>query len=458
MSALRQSARRCWEDVREGEMLPAVIMPVTLRLCVLDAASTRDFFPGHHDREYARGQNARDIYLNTMFFHGLVDRVGGDWAGPEAWLARRRLDMVAPVCVGDTIRSEGRVVRRYEDAGRGLVDVEVCVLTEHGLDQPYSPTSSATAVGTIRQPVMGAPMLAEPNEERALIQAFVERLTAKYDRRYWVERAQQGGDVTEMWHEIGRAGYLGVTVPEEYGGSGLSMVRLTILMEELANHGVPLLFLVVSTAMACILIAKHGTEEQKRRYLPPLAEGRERFCFAVTEPDAGSNDFQADTDAGAPRWRSLILRGQKTFITGVDDAQHMLGSGAHHPANQVTDKREGMSLFIVDTKTVGLEAQRIDTRIVAPERQFQVFFDDVRIAVREPPRRGRGTRFTALFDALNPERIILGAMAVGLGRFALGKARRVRQDAQGLQRAHWRPSRPGAPRWRWRKRTWSCRP
>lgn len=114
-------------------MLPAVIMPVTLRLCVFDAAATRDFFPGHHDRDYARGQNARDVYLNTMFFHGFVDRVGGDWAGPDAWLAHRRLDMVAPVCAGDTIRSEGRVLRRYEDAGRGLVDVEVRVLTEHGL-------------------------------------------------------------------------------------------------------------------------------------------------------------------------------------------------------------------------------------------------------------------------------------------------------------------------------------
>lgn len=133
MAAAHNESRRCWEDVLEGEALPVVTVPVTLRLCVLDAAATRDFFPGHHDREYARGQNARDVYLNTMFFHGFVDRVGSDWLGPEAWLARRRLDMVAPVCVGDTIRTEGRVVRRYEDGGRGLIDVEVCVHTEHGL-------------------------------------------------------------------------------------------------------------------------------------------------------------------------------------------------------------------------------------------------------------------------------------------------------------------------------------
>lgn len=125
--------RRLWEEVQAGDVLPEVRMEVTLRRCVLDAAATRDFFPGHHDRDYARGQNVRDVYLNTMFFHGFFDRVGGEWAGPEAWLARRRLDMVAPVCVGDTMRTEGRVLRRYEEDGRALVDMEILVFTDKGL-------------------------------------------------------------------------------------------------------------------------------------------------------------------------------------------------------------------------------------------------------------------------------------------------------------------------------------
>ena len=126
-------ATKIWEDVREGETLPEVRMPVTLKLCVLDAAATRDFFPGHHDRDYARSQNVADVYLNTMFFHGFVDRVGSDWAGPRAWLARRRLDMVSPVCVGDEMRTEAKVLRRYEEEGRGLVDVEVRIMTAKGL-------------------------------------------------------------------------------------------------------------------------------------------------------------------------------------------------------------------------------------------------------------------------------------------------------------------------------------
>jgi acyl dehydratase len=150
---MTRNPRRFFEDVREGETLPVVTLPVTLSLCVMDAAATHDFFPGHHDRDYARGQNARDTYLNTMFFHGFVDRVVSDWAGPDAWLVRRRLDMVAPVCVGDTIRTEARVVRRYEKDGRGLVETEVRVLTEHGLGAkavvtcalPYADASRSTA-------------------------------------------------------------------------------------------------------------------------------------------------------------------------------------------------------------------------------------------------------------------------------------------------------------------------
>lgn len=129
----RENRGRFFEDVREGEILPEIVMPVTLSLCVRDAAATHDFFPGHHDRDYAKAQNARDTYLNTMFFHGLVDRVVTDWAGPDGWIARRRLDMVAPVCIGDTMRTEARVVRRSEENERGLVEIEVRVLTEQGL-------------------------------------------------------------------------------------------------------------------------------------------------------------------------------------------------------------------------------------------------------------------------------------------------------------------------------------
>lgn len=122
----REAAR---EEEAAGELLPEVTMPVTLRLCVHDAAATRDYFPGHHDRDYARAQNARDTYLNTMFFHGLVDRVVTDWTGPEGRVIARRLRMLTPICIGDEIRTRARVIERKGD----VVDVQVEVRAQHGV-------------------------------------------------------------------------------------------------------------------------------------------------------------------------------------------------------------------------------------------------------------------------------------------------------------------------------------
>ena len=263
-------------------------------------------------------------------------------------------------------------------------------------------------------------MIENLEEERGMIRGFVRSLTARYGRAYWVERAKADGTVDEMWREMGEAGWLGVTIPEEYGGSGLSMQRLAVLMEELANEGVPLLFLVVSTAMASIAIAKHGTEEQKRRYLPKLAAGEEKFCFAITEPNAGSNSFRIQTLArrDGDEW---VISGQKVFITGADEADHMLVVARTVAAKDARDKREGMALFVVDPKASGIEQQRIDTKILAPERQYQIFFDEVKVpAANRVGSDALGLK--PLFDALNPERIVVAAMGVGLGRFALGKA------------------------------------
>jgi acyl dehydratase len=115
------------------ERLPEIILPITLSKLVMNAAATRDYFPGHHDRDYAQGQGVRDAYHNTMYLQGFVDRAGYEWAGPDAWLIRRQLRMVVPACNGDTMRTDGRVVERREENGRRIVDVDIDVLTEHGL-------------------------------------------------------------------------------------------------------------------------------------------------------------------------------------------------------------------------------------------------------------------------------------------------------------------------------------
>jgi acyl dehydratase len=121
------------ESFPATDSLPEVVLPVTLRLCIHDAAATRDYFPGHHDRDYARAQGVRDAFLNTMFFHGFTDRVVTDWAGPRATILKRRLRMLAPVCVGDTIRTRAHVAARKREGSRELADVRVEVRTEHGI-------------------------------------------------------------------------------------------------------------------------------------------------------------------------------------------------------------------------------------------------------------------------------------------------------------------------------------
>lgn len=257
-------------------------------------------------------------------------------------------------------------------------------------------------------------------EAQRMIRTFARQVTRKYDRAHWVERARLDGRLDEVWQELGKAGYLGGTIPEEYGGSGCSVSRLAILTEELSTEGVPLLFLVISAAIASICLSRHASPEQKARYLPKLADGSEKFCFALTEPNAGSNSFRIETVArrDGDEW---VIDGQKIFITGADEADHMLLVARTTRAGKEGDKREGMALFIVDLKTPGIESHKIETGILAPERQYQMFFENVRIpATNRVGDESLGIK--PLFDALNAERITLGAMTAGLGRFALGKA------------------------------------
>ena len=133
--------QRDWEDISEGEPIPRVELDVPLKRVILDAAATRDYFPGHHNVEYAREQGQKTIYINTMMYQGFIDRVITDWAGPETRIRRRRMTMQRSIYAGDTMYGEGRVTRRHvDDQGRHLVDVELEVGNQDGLVCPASVT------------------------------------------------------------------------------------------------------------------------------------------------------------------------------------------------------------------------------------------------------------------------------------------------------------------------------
>lgn len=168
---------------------------------------------------------------------------------------------------------------------------------------------------------------------------------------------------------------LGVNLPEEYGGGGAGMYELSLVMEEMAAAGSALLLMVVSPAINGTIIAKFGTDDQKKRWLPGIADGSLTMAFAITEPDAGSNSHKITTTArrDGSDW---IIKGQKVFISGIDQAQAVLVVGRSEEAK--TGKLRP-ALFVVPTDAPGFSYTPIEMELVSPERQFQVFLDDVRL-------------------------------------------------------------------------------
>ncbi|PWW62329.1 acyl-CoA dehydrogenase family protein [Actinokineospora spheciospongiae] len=255
------------------------------------------------------------------------------------------------------------------------------------------------------------------SEERQALRKAVAELGRKYGHEYTLKAARSGGHTTELWNEAGELGYLGVSVPEEFGGGGGGIGDLAAVCEELGATGTGLLQMVVSPAICATIIARFGTPEQKSRWLPGFADGTLRMAFAITEPDAGSNAHRLTTTArrDGDGW---VLNGRKVYISCVDESQSVMVVGRTEDAK--TGKLKP-ALFVVPTDAPGFEFQRIEMDVIAPDSQFQVFIDDVHLPA-EALVGSEDAALMQLFAGLNPERIMASAYAVGMGRFALDKA------------------------------------
>jgi len=263
-----------------------------------------------------------------------------------------------------------------------------------------------------------------PDEEHALLRGAVAGVVGRFGHGYFVSEARRGGNAGDLWSELAALGFVGVNIPAEYGGGGRGLVELAIVEEECAAGGCPLLMLLVSPAICGSVIARYGTDEQKDRWLPGLASGADKMAFAITEPDAGSNSHRISTTA-TPYGGGWRLRGAKYYISGVDDAAHMLVV-----ARTGVDERTGrgeLSLFVVDTDAAGLSRVQIPVELVATERQYSLWFDDVEVG---PDRLVGpvGGALRPLFDGLNPERILSAALLNGIGRYALERAAAYARD------------------------------
>lgn len=269
---------------------------------------------------------------------------------------------------------------------------------------------------TAEPSIASVPLL--PTDEETLLRASVSGIVGRYGNDYYRRVSEAGEPMVELWRDLGQGGFLGLNLPEEYGGGGAGLTELAIVLEETTAAGCPGLNMVVTQGISGCVFARHGTEEQKRRFLPGIADGTERFAFALTEPDAGSNSHKLSTTArlDGSDW---VVKGAKYYISAVDHADHLL-----LVAKTGEDERTGrglLSLFVLDPNAPGLQRELIGTALNAPERQFSLFFDDVRI-----PADGlvgevhRG--LAAVFDGLNPERVLSAVLGTGIARYALDKA------------------------------------
>jgi alkylation response protein AidB-like acyl-CoA dehydrogenase len=226
-------------------------------------------------------------------------------------------------------------------------------------------------------------------------------------------------DNKTLWQEAAKLGYIGVNLPEEYGGGGGGIAELSLVLEELGTAGCPLLMMIVSPAICGTVIARFGTDAQKREWLPALADGSRLMAFGITEPDAGSNSHRITTtarrDEASGDW---LLTGRKVFVSGVDIADATLIVG------RTEDSRTGSlkpCLFIVPRDAPGFTRRPIDMELQAVEKQFELVLDDVRLPA-DALVGDEDAGLLQLFAGLNPERIMTAAFAIGMGRYALGKA------------------------------------
>ncbi|RFA13407.1 acyl-CoA dehydrogenase [Subtercola boreus] len=245
----------------------------------------------------------------------------------------------------------------------------------------------------------------------------VAAIVAPFGGSYYREHARDRKPCAEVWSALGDAGFIGVNIPEQYGGGGAGMLELALVTEESAAQGVPLLLLLVSAAICAEVISTFGTDGQKERWLPALADGTSRMSFAVTEPDAGSNTHKISTNA-VQCGEGWLLNGSKYYISGVDEADAVLVVAR---TGRDAAGKPLMSLFVVPTDAAGLEYTRIEMDIALPEKQFTVFFSDVRLPA-DALVGEQGNGFLQIFHGLNPERITGAALLVGIARFALGRA------------------------------------
>jgi acyl-CoA dehydrogenase len=269
-------------------------------------------------------------------------------------------------------------------------------------------------------------------ETALAVQDGVRAVAAKYDNAYWSECEEAHRFPTEVFSDLGKGGWFGLNIPEEYGGGGQGLLEVAVANEALcASGGTSGSFFYITTpGFGATTLVRHGTEEQRRAILPGIAAGDIQFCFALTEPDAGSNAIEIKTHARRDG-DDFLIKGQKVWISNVENADWMVAVTRTIPAADAQPRYNGFTLFLVDVR----EALAAGTLSYTPIPKMgsnilfssQVFFDDVRV----PASNVIGqvdAGFQVLWDVLNPERILAAAGGCGAADAALDIAVKYAQE------------------------------
>lgn len=268
----------------------------------------------------------------------------------------------------------------------------------------------------------------ELSEAQQEIVQQIRAMGQKFPDEYWRDRDARAEFPHEFYAEVARGGWLGVAIPEQYGGSGLGITEAALVMREVAGSGG-----AMAAASAIHLsifgvspLVFHGSEEQKRRFLPEVVSGRLHVAFAVTEPDAGNDITHIKT--GARRdGDNYVINGRKVFTTKAREAQRMLLLTRTTPFEQVHKKTDGMSLFFAELEPEAVEVRELHKLGRAAVDTNMLFIDNLRVPVSDLVG-GEGRGFHCLLDGLNPERILVAAEAIGIGRVALARAVRYAKE------------------------------
>ena len=260
------------------------------------------------------------------------------------------------------------------------------------------------------------------SEDQLAIRAAIEKICTRFDAAYWLKKDTEGGFPDDFHQAFARDGWLGIAMPEQYGGAGLGITEATIMMQAVSESGAGMTgaSAIHMNIFGLNPVVVFGTEEQKQRWLPPLIAGRDQACFCVTEPDTGLDTTRLKTRA-VRQGDHYVVSGRKIWISTAQVTNKMLLLARTTPIEEVTKRSQGLTLFYTDVDRKFVEAREIPKMGRKAVDSNQVFIDGLKVPVAD--RIGEeGKGFEYILHGLNPERTLIAGEAVGLGRAALRRA------------------------------------